>query len=318
MPIATYPGTRSASAAATTATQTGPRRGLRQASAHWHVVAFVAPAFVLIIALYLLPNALNLIVAFTGYSSYKPRLNWVGLTNFRELAAAGYFWHPLWITLQYAAMVAVLQNIGALSLALALERNVRSSRILRTILFLPVLISPLAAGYIWVGLLAPNGIVNGAISILTFRSFHYPWFGSFTAALPVLACIQAWRWGGLTMIIYIAGLTSIPPDLIESAQVEGASYWEVFRRIKFPLLAPALTFNLTVTVIGGLSAFDVIFATTMGGPGNATELLNLQVWQEFGNGYIAAASALSMTLFVVVSLLAIPLIIRLRRREVQL
>jgi raffinose/stachyose/melibiose transport system permease protein len=120
------------------------------------------------------------------------------------------------------------------------------------------------------------------------------------------------------MFVYIAGLKAIPYELVEAARVEGASSIQVLRRVKLPLLAPAFTFNITLTLIGALYIFDVVLAMTRGGPGRATEVLNMVVWRQFGTGAFGYATAFSTVLLIVILLVAVPLIFYLRRREVEL
>jgi ABC-type sugar transport system permease subunit len=120
------------------------------------------------------------------------------------------------------------------------------------------------------------------------------------------------------MLVYIAGLKAIPHEIVEAARIDGASRWDLVRRVKMPLLAPAFTFNITLTLIGALSIFDIVLALTRGGPARSTEVLNMVVFQEFGSGRFSYATAVSLVLFVVILCVAFPLIFLLRRREVTL
>jgi ABC-type sugar transport system permease subunit len=181
-----------------------------------------------------------------------------------------------------------------------------------------VLISPLAAGYVFKGIFDPSGALNGLLSAISHSPVETPWLGSISFSLFVIAVVHAWKWSGLHMLVYIAGLNAIPRDLLEAARAEGASTWDVIRRIKLPLLGPAFTFNLTLTLVGALSAFEVVFAMTRGGPARSTEVLNLLVWETYGTGFLGYATAISVILFVVICISAFPLIIYLRSREVEL
>ncbi len=120
------------------------------------------------------------------------------------------------------------------------------------------------------------------------------------------------------MLVYIAGLKAIPHEVIEAARIDGAGRWDMIRRVKMPLLAPAFTFNIALTLIGALSIFDIVIATTRGGPGRSTEVLNMVVFTVFGTGRFSYATAVSLVLFAVILLIAFPLIWFLRRREVTL
>jgi raffinose/stachyose/melibiose transport system permease protein len=265
---------------------------------------------------FLLPNLLNLGYAFTDWSAFRPDVSFVGLENFKSLASDGTLWADLWLTVIYALAVTILQNGVALLLALGLEQSTRSNRALRAILFLPVLIAPLAVGYIFQGILSYDGVLNRLLSSLSGQEVRVEWLGSVHWSLFIVAIVHAWKWLGLSVLIYIAGLAAIPADVIDAARIDGASRWQVFRRIKFRLLAPAVTVNLTLTLIGALNTFDIVLATTRGGPARSTEVLDIYIFQQFGTGAFGQATAMSLVLFLTVVAIAVPLVVFLRRREV--
>ena len=120
---------------------------------------------------------------------------------------------------------------------------------------------------------------------------------------------------GLSMLIYLAGLKTINQDLLEAARLDGAGWWTTFRAIRFPLLAPAVTFNVATALLGSMNGFDIVQATTAGGPGGTTELVNIFIFRTFGQGLFAQATTMSLVLFLVVALLAFPVIRMLRKRE---
>ncbi|MFZ2105006.1 MAG: sugar ABC transporter permease [Roseiarcus sp.] len=128
--------------------------------------------------------------------------------------------------------------------------------------------------------------------------------------------MDAWKWIGLTTLVYIAGINSVPRELHEAARMDGASAWQTFWRVTFPLLAPAFTFNVAVTLIGAFSAYDVIQATTGGGPGSSTRSINVLLRIQWGMGNFGTGSALGLIVTVMVVVVAIPLVAYLRRREV--
>jgi ABC-type sugar transport system permease subunit len=298
-----------------------PRTGLwRRLRRDGHVPAFLLPAIGLVAALYVAPNVLNFAYSFTNWSTYHDynEVGWVGLDNFRDLSKQGIVWNDLWVTVRYALYVMVLENVVTLALALALERTTRVNGVFRSIFFVPVLISALAAGYLWRGIFETNGVLNRFLGFFWPGDVHVEWLGSTTWTLLVIALIHAWRFGGIHMLVYIAGLNAIPNELVEAAKVEGASTWRIIRKIKLPLIGPAFTFNITLTLIGALSIFELVLATTKGGPARATEVLNVYIFQQFGGGFYAYATAVGLVLFVVICAVAFPLIAFLRRREVQL
>ena len=117
------------------------------------------------------------------------------------------------------------------------------------------------------------------------------------------------------MLIYLAGLKTIDQDVLEAAAIDGASRLQIFSKIKFPLLAPAVTFNVATSLLGSMNGFDTVQATTAGGPGGSTEIFNLFVWRTFGQGLYSQSTMMSLILFIMVMIIAIPLIVYLRRRE---
>lgn len=265
---------------------------------------------------FLAPNVLNFSYSFTNWSAYHENIDFVGLDNFDHLLATGSLWSGVRITLVYTVMVVVFQNALGLGFALALEKSTRANGILRVFIFIPVLLSPLAVGYLFRGLLAYDGVYNQILSRLTNTEVRIEWLGDLQWTLVIVAMIHAWKWFGLSTLFYIAGLSTVPQELTEAARLDGAGYWKTFFLIKWRMIAPAVTVNVALAFIGTLNSFDVILATTGGGPARTTEVLNIFIFEQFGTGNFGRSTAMSLVLFVMVLLLAIPLIALLRRREI--
>ncbi|MER6563629.1 sugar ABC transporter permease [Streptomyces sp. NPDC001027] len=276
---------------------------------------FALPALAVFGVFFLLPNLLNFVYPFTDWSAFHPQIGFAGLSNFDAILHDGSLARDIRITVEYAVLVAVFQNGFGLALALLLERDTRFNRFFRAVFFLPVLISALAVGYLFRALLAQDGALNGVLSSLAGRPVDTPWLGSTTWTLLVVTLIHGWKWMGLAMLIYLAGLKSMPGDVLEAARIDGAGGWRTFWSIRFPLLAPAVTFNVTTALIGSMNTFDIVQATTAGGPGSETEVFNIYMFRVFGQGLYAQASAMSLVLFLIVVVLAVPVIVGLRRRE---
>lgn len=276
---------------------------------------FALPALAVFGVFFLLPNLLNFVYPFTDWSAFHPQISFVGLDNLKTILDDGSMLRDIRITLVYAVLVALFQNGFGLGLALLLERDTRFNRFFRAVFFLPVLISALAVGYIFKALLEQDGALNGVLSSLVGHQVDTPWLGSTTWTLVVVTLIHGWKWMGLAMLIYLAGLKSMPDDVLEAARIDGAGAWRTFWSIRFPLLAPAVTFNVTTALIGSMNTFDIVQATTAGGPGSETEVFNIYMFRIFGQGLYAQASAMSLVLFLIVVVLAVPVIVGLRRRE---
>ncbi|GIM90717.1 carbohydrate ABC transporter permease [Paractinoplanes toevensis] len=277
---------------------------------------FALPSVVLVLVFFLVPFLANAVFAFVRWTGYSDTLSWTGLTNFELLNQLGILGHAIRITVIYAVITMAVQNGVGLALATALEKTNRVNTIFRSIFFIPVLMSPLAAGYIWSAVLSPDGPANDFLSAVLPGSIHYAYLGHGVSALVTVACIDAWKWSGLATLVYIAGLNRIPAQLTEAARIDGAGPWRRFWSVKFPLLAPAVTFNVVITLVGAFSALDAVFATTGGGPGDATTLLNVALYLQYGQSYFGQASALGLVVTLLVVVTAVPLITWLRRREV--
>ena len=284
----------------------GPRR-----SSAW----FAVPALLLVGLFFVVPLLLNLPLSFSNWTTYRSEIVWNGISNFRLLYSQGYLLNAIWVTLAYSVIAMLVQNIVSLSLAYALRESTPLNGFFRSLYFLPVLISPLAVGYVWRGILDPAGPLDSFLSLF-WPGFHYAWLGNVATALPAVAFVDAWKWIGLTTLVYIAGINSVPRELNEAAYIDGANSWQSFWQVTFPLLAPAFTFNVVVTLIGAFSAFDVIQATTGGGPGAATRSINVLLRIQWGMGNFGTGSALGLIITVMVIVAAIPLVAYLRRREV--
>ena len=272
---------------------------------HTHPLWFLIPAFLLLTVFFLVPTLFNFVYAFTDWSSFQASIEPVGLANFADLAGDGTLLRAIRITVVYAVLVAFFQNVFGFGLAVLLERDTLVNRILRVAFLVPVLMSALAVGYIFQALLKPGAGLG----------FEHAWLGDTTWTIVVVAVIHAWKWMGLSMLIYLAGLKTIPEDVVEAARIDGASRWRSFWGVRFPLLAPAVTFNVATALLGSMNGFDIVQATTGGGPARTTEILNIFIYRTFGQGLFAQATTMSLVLFLLVALLAFPVIALLRRRE---
>lgn len=276
--------------------------------------SFMLPAFVFYGVFFLLPNLLNFYLAFTNWSTYHSGYQFNGLQNVRSLLN-GNLKQSILLTVEYAAVVVVVENVVGLVLALALERPTRVHQLIRVILFFPVFLAPLAAGYAFKGVLQPNGPLNTALSFVFQHKVTTAWLASFSFSIIAVALIQAWKFLGFNMTVFLAGLSSIPPEVVEAAKIDGATGFKLFRYVKLPMLAPAATISVVLGFIGSLSAFDVILATTQGGPGTATTVLNVYVWVSYVAGALGQATAVSLSLMLLIIITGIPIIMLMRSRE---
>jgi raffinose/stachyose/melibiose transport system permease protein len=198
-------------------------------------------------------------------------------------------------------------NAFGLLLALGLNRAVKSRHFLRVLFFAPVALSPIAVSYIWHWVFDTSGGLNEVLGDVGLASLQRAWLGDPSTALWTILVVLLWQFSGFAMVLYLAGLQSIPDDLYEATIVDGASAWFRLRKVVLPLLAPAITVSATMTLIIGLRVFDQVYALTDGGPAGASETIALQVYKQTFTagryGYGAALALIQTGLIAVVALL---------------
>ncbi len=279
---------------------------------------FAAPALLVYAVVVLYPSGSGIAYAFTDWSGIGER-SFVGLDNFSALlddeAARGSLVNTLLLTV---AIVVVQNGIGLL-LALGVHARIKSRAILRTIFFAPVVVSPVMVAFLWKYVYNPDPDdgLNAILGAVGLGGLRQDWLGDPDLALWSVAGMVIWQFAGYSMVIFLAGLESVPHSLHEAAMIDGAGRFQRFRFVTWPLLAPALTVNIMLSTIGGLKLFDQVYAATNGGPGYASETLSTVLYKQafvFGNFGYSTAIALVLALFVAaVSLIQIHY---LRGREV--
>lgn len=271
-------------------------------------------AFYLAIVLY--PAFRDIGEAFTDWNGIDPGRNFVGLENFRALFHDPILRKAIWNTAIIAIVVTVFQNGIGLLLALALHRGIKSRSALRSILFLPVVVNPIVIAYTWQFIYVTGGPIDNALGSLHLNGLQQNWLGDPSIVLWAVLVPMVWQYIGYSMVIFLAGLEGIPTEINEASELDGAGSFRRFRYITWPLLAPALTINAVLTMIGGLNAFTVIFALTGGGPGNATQTVTTTIFQEaFTFSHYGYGTAMACALSIVISIVALSQVTFLRNRE---
>lgn len=234
----------------------------------------------------------------------------VGLKNFLDFFSDQRAMQDIKTTLLFAVGSAVLLNLVGLGYALLMNSEFRGKSIARVIIYLPAIISPLIMGYIWYFLLQPGrGFLYHAFAQLGLPDLIGNWMGSYTSSMTVLVLVNVWQFAGMTMIIYLAGLQSIPGELLEAATIDGASPWQRFSRVTIPLLMPAIRINVVTNIIGSLSVFDIIMSLTEGGPGYSTESLSIYIMRMCYGSRTGYSTAVALILFFII---LIPVLVSMR------
>lgn len=245
------------------------------------------------------PTLRGAVLGFTNWDGISKTYDFVWFDNFVRIFTTPSSLSALKMTLIFALAITLFQNLFGLLLAIGVNTGLKSRNLLRTLLFAPVVITPVVVSYLWKFMLTPDGAINSLLSGMGLGQFATAWLGDpFWAAVSIVAMV-VWQHSGYSMVIYLAGLQSVPQELLEAAAVDGAGPWRRFWSVTWPLLAPATTINVMLTIIGGLKMFTEVFVLTSGGPGGSTETLSTLLYKsafqfnEFGYG-IAMAIVLAL------------------------
>ncbi|MEC1525836.1 sugar ABC transporter permease [Neobacillus niacini] len=265
----------------------------------------ILPAFIGFIVLFIAPTAMSFFYSLTNWSVYNPDIKFVGLDNYKMLFEDVKTVSAIKTTLQYAILITIFQNIIAILLAVYLNKKMVAVNFVKSLVFLPAVLSILVVGFLFQYIMtsADYGLLNNIIQF--FGGDPVNWLGDSKIAIYSVLVTQVWQWAGWSMVIYIANLKSIDTALYEAAEIDGAGKIRTFFSVTLPLLYPAVSFNLLMSLIGGMKVFDVIFSMTKGGPGYATETIMTTLIREgFNSGRNAYASALAVVFFIAVFILS--------------
>ncbi|MBW7456415.1 carbohydrate ABC transporter permease [Paenibacillus sepulcri] len=280
---------------------------------------FVYPALVIFLIFFIVPTLSGVYYSFTDWNINADTIKFIGFDNYAALFHEPRLKTALLNTLIFAAAVTVLQNVLGIALALVMNEKLALRNLLRMVFFMPYVIAPLIIGYIFRAIYHPeHGIVNQILDAVGLDFLMQDWLNDPKYALFSVVATDLWRVAGFSMVVYLAGLQFIPKDLTESASIDGANYWSRFRHIVFPLLAPAFTVNVLLSLIGSMKVFEMVMVLTDGGPGYSTEVFNTYIRRMFSLGELGSATAANLLLFVLVTAIGVPVLMAMKKREVEL
>jgi multiple sugar transport system permease protein len=266
--------------------------------------AFAFPAVFLILLFGIVPIVWSALLSFEKTNLLSPA-EWIGLANYRALVKDPLFKTSVIHIVIYTALFVPISIIGALGAAVALNRRIRFVRFYRTAVFVPVVASTIATAIMFLWLFDPHfGLANWLLERVGLGPFGF--FDSPNGALYSIVAMTVWGWIGFDVIIYLAALQGIPAELIEAAEIDGASTWSQFRNVTIPLLGPATLFLVVWSTINGLQLFDEVFFLTRGGPGTATYVPVLYLYLlAFSQGIAGYAAAIAYVLFAAILVLTV-------------
>ena len=268
----------------------------------------------------LLPFLAGLFLTFTdwkGLSSITTiNYNWIGLENYIVSFSDQAFWTAISNTFRYMILVVILTNIIALLLALLVTSNFKGKNIFRSIFFVPNLIGGVILGFIWQFIF--SGLVVYLGSLTGLAALKYSWLVDTDKAFAAMVIVSVWQLSGYMMLIYIAGLTGIPQDVLESSSIDGANAFQQLIYIKLPLMVQAFTISLFLTLKNSFMVYDVNLSLTGGGPFRTTELISMHIYNEaFRFQHYGTGQAKAVILFVIVAVIAVAQVLITKQKEVE-
>ncbi|PMB44646.1 sugar ABC transporter permease [Fischerella thermalis CCMEE 5205] len=264
---------------------------------------FLAPALILLSLFILWPIAYLFYLSFTSGMFTSNGIHWIGLNNYWRLLSNSDFWQVIFNTIYFTLATVIPSLVIPLGLAILLNQTLPLRGLLRSVYFLPSIISLVAAGLGFRWLFQNDGAVNALLDVIGIKAI--PWLSSTLWAMPVLIILGIWKQLGFNMVVFLAGLQTIPPSRYEAAELDGANAWQKFWHITLPGLQSTLIFAIITTMIFTLRSFEQVYVMTGGGPLNSTNLMVYYIYQEafaqFDFGYAAAAATVlfAVTLILV-------------------
>jgi raffinose/stachyose/melibiose transport system permease protein len=282
----------------------------RAAYPYW----FILPAAIVYAVLYLLPTVASFWFSLTRWD--LTTATFIGLDNYRQFFSEPFLLQGLVNTVIYAVFTSGVKTALGLVLAVYLTSSVFAQGLLRNVIFFPVLVSTIGVGLTFSALMHPTkGMLNVALAAIGITGPG--WLVNPDLALYSIALVDVWKGIGLATLIYIAGLATISPDYYEAASIEGASRRQMFWKITVPLVRPATVTVMTLSLIGGLRSFDLIWSMTRGGPGFSSDVLASVIYKQYQAGFYGLSTAGNVILFLLIALIIIPLTTYFNSREVE-
>ncbi len=281
-------------------------------------VISVLPALLLFITVVYYPLVKTLFFSFTDWNGYSKSFNIVGMKNFTQIFKDYPVYISFWNTIYIAFVCLVVGTVVQFSLALILDMELKGSKIFKAVFYLPCVISPLIIAITWSQFFQYIGIINTLLNTLHLEMFTRDWLWNKDTVKNIICFINVWQWAGYGSIIYLTGLNSIPAEIYEACQLDGATGLKKLRYIILPLIMPAITINGFIGITGSLRIFDIPFALTQGGPMNASSTITMAIVNNAFDGQrFGYASSIGFLFFMFIAVLTVTQLRLTRRLEVE-
>jgi ABC-type sugar transport system permease subunit len=283
----------------------------------WSYALMFSPGFIIYFSFLLIPIVLLVYYSFYNWNGVSPSYQFVGLGNYLEAFHDKAFGRALRVTLFITIVATLVVNILGIAFAVLLNKKGRMTNFYRSVFFFPLLLSTVSIGFIWKSILSYNGLLNNFLVKLGAERIEF--FGNPDLAVLTITFLTIWQSTGFVIVIYLAGLQSIPGSLYEAVKIDGANRWQQFKHITFPMIAPAFTMSIIFMFTGSMREYDRVAVLTYGGPAGATETIAYQVVKVgFSANRLSYSASLAVYMLIIVSMLAVSLTVYLRKREERL
>lgn len=277
------------------------KRKLRAGELGKYFVIFILPALIIYLLFSITPFLYTIYYSFTDYTDMNPiNLHFVGLKNYIKVLQTPVMLAAIKNSVIYAILLTGFQTLLGLPLAFVLNQKLKSRNLLRAVFFFPAVFSSLIIGYLWNFIMSSSdfGLINNILHQLGLGTLNF--FTSKNALYSVILT-QIWQWTGWAMVIFLADLQSISPDLYEAAEIDGANGLKKFMYVTLPLMCPSVKIVIVTGLIGGMKVFDIIYSMTSGGPGDATQtVMTVMMKKGISEGFYSTGSAFGVCFFIIV------------------
>ncbi len=277
------------------------KRKLRAGELGKYFVIFILPALIIYLLFSITPFLYTIYYSFTDYTDMNPiNLHFVRLKNYIKVLQTPVMLAAIKNSVIYAILLTGFQTLLGLPLAFVLNQKLKSRNLLRAVFFFPAVFSSLIIGYLWNFIMSSSdfGLINNILHQLGLGTLNF--FTSKNALYSVILT-QIWQWTGWAMVIFLANLQSISPDLYEAAEIDGANGLKKFMYVTLPLMCPSVKIVIVTGLIGGMKVFDIIYSMTSGGPGDATQtVMTVMMKKGISEGFYSTGSAFGVCFFIIV------------------
>ncbi|WP_054311610.1 sugar ABC transporter permease [Mesorhizobium sp. 1M-11] len=292
-----------------------PREWIPTRTTRTHL-AFLALPVALFATFYVYPIISSVYLSMHSWDGFSPDMRWVGLQNYKTLLAQPRFFNAVLNNIAWVAFMLIVPTGIGLMLAAILDRGIRGESVYRIIFFLPFTIPAVAVAAIWRWMYEPtNGLITTVLDLAGLGWAAQNWLGDPAVVNASLMGAVAWWTTGFAFLVFFAGLRNIPTECIEAARIEGATSWQIFWKVSFPLLWPSTIIVLGMSAIDAMRLFDIVWAMTQGGPAYSSEVLATQMYDlAFGRFEMGRASAVSVYLLLIAAVVIMPYILYMSSR----